>query len=140
MVDELGQEVVREQPQSIVMECLVYPAHDTAILDFRRCSAATTRLGVLWLSGHFRTQEAIDKATSVADETEVAREVRNHIKIEKDDCSPEMSRRHGSPRTTRGAVRGHPINFLACRHRHSAASSAARNFGFPTRAPECPPM
>ena len=45
----------------------------------------TDKDGVVWLSGSARTQEAIDKAVSIASQTEHVKAVRNHIKIKKDD-------------------------------------------------------
>lgn len=41
--------------------------------------------GVVWLTGTARTQEAIDKAVSIARETEGVKGVHSHIKIQKDD-------------------------------------------------------
>jgi hyperosmotically inducible protein len=41
--------------------------------------------GVVWLSGTARTQEAIDKAVSMARETEGVKGVHSHIRIQKDD-------------------------------------------------------
>jgi len=50
-----------------------------------RIHVDTDKDGVVWLSGHARTQDAIDKAASIAHETEGVKEVRNHIKVKKDD-------------------------------------------------------
>src|SRR5450756_2712785 len=55
------------------------------ITSLGRIHVDTDKDGVVWLSGHARTQEAIDKAESMAHETEGVKEVRNHIKIKKDD-------------------------------------------------------
>jgi hyperosmotically inducible periplasmic protein len=41
--------------------------------------------GVVWLHGTARTQEAIDKAVSIARETEGVRDVHSRIKVRKDD-------------------------------------------------------
>jgi len=41
--------------------------------------------GVVWLSGSARTQEAIDKAVSIAQNTENVRSVHSDIKIKADD-------------------------------------------------------
>ena len=41
--------------------------------------------GVVWLSGHARSEEAIEKAVSIARETEGVTEVKNHIHVKKDD-------------------------------------------------------
>ena len=45
----------------------------------------TDNNGVVWLSGFARTQEAVDKAHSIAHATEGVKSVKNHIKIKKDD-------------------------------------------------------
>jgi len=50
-----------------------------------RIHVDTDKNGVVWLSGHARTQEAIDKAGSIARETEGVKEVHNGIKLKKDD-------------------------------------------------------
>jgi len=55
------------------------------ITSLGRIHVDTDKDGVVWLSGHARTQEAIDKAASIAHETEGVKEVRNHIKVKKDD-------------------------------------------------------
>jgi len=55
------------------------------ITSLGRIHVDTDKDGVVWLSGHARTQVAIDKAESIAHETEGVKEVRNHIKIKKDD-------------------------------------------------------
>jgi hyperosmotically inducible protein len=45
----------------------------------------TDKDGVVWLSGSARTQEGIDKAVSIARETEGVKDVHSHLKIKKDD-------------------------------------------------------
>jgi hyperosmotically inducible protein len=50
-----------------------------------RIHVDTDKDGVVWLSGSARTQEAIDKAGSIARETNGVKDVHNHIKIKKDD-------------------------------------------------------
>jgi hyperosmotically inducible protein len=45
----------------------------------------TDKDGVVWLSGNARTQEAIDKAGSIARETEHVKSVHNDLVIKKDD-------------------------------------------------------
>jgi hyperosmotically inducible protein len=45
----------------------------------------TDKDGVVWLSGSARTQAAIDKAVSIARNTEHVRSVHNGIKIKADD-------------------------------------------------------
>jgi BON domain len=46
--------------------------------------------GVVWLSGTARTQEAIDKAVSIATQTEHVTAVRTHIKIRQNDRTTEV--------------------------------------------------
>jgi osmotically-inducible protein OsmY len=41
--------------------------------------------GVVWLSGHARSQEAIDKAVSIARDTDGVKSVHNNIKLKQDD-------------------------------------------------------
>jgi hyperosmotically inducible protein len=45
----------------------------------------TDKDGVVWLSGHARSQEAIDKAISIARETEHVKSVHSDIQIKKED-------------------------------------------------------
>jgi hyperosmotically inducible protein len=55
------------------------------ITSLGRIHVDTDKDGVVWLSGSARTQEAIDKAVSIAKETEGVKDVHNHIKMKKDD-------------------------------------------------------
>jgi hyperosmotically inducible protein len=55
------------------------------ITSLGRIHVDTDEAGVVWLSGTARTQEAIDKAVSIASQTENVKAVRNHIKIKQDD-------------------------------------------------------
>src|ERR1039457_2057876 len=55
------------------------------ITSLGRIHVDTDTDGVVWLSGSARTQEAIDKAVSIARETEGVKDVHSHIKIKKDD-------------------------------------------------------
>src|SRR5450755_2812017 len=55
------------------------------VTSLGRIHGDTDKDGVVWLSGSARTQEAIDKAVSIASQTEHVKAVRNHIKIKKDD-------------------------------------------------------
>ena len=50
-----------------------------------KVSVDTDRNGMVVLSGNARTQEAIDKAGSIARETEGVSSVQNNIKVKKDD-------------------------------------------------------
>ena len=45
----------------------------------------TDKDGIVWLRGSARSQEAADKAVSIARETEGVKDVHSHIKIKKDD-------------------------------------------------------
>jgi len=54
------------------------------ITSLGRIHVDTDKDGVVWLSGSARTQEAIDKAVSIARETNGVKDVNNHIKIKKD--------------------------------------------------------
>jgi len=55
------------------------------ITSLGRIHVDTDADGVVWLSGTARTQEAIDKAVSIASQTEHVKAVRNNIKIKQDD-------------------------------------------------------
>jgi hyperosmotically inducible protein len=55
------------------------------ITSLGRVHVDTDKDGVVWLSGSARTQEAIDKAVSIARDTNGVKDVHNHIKIKKDD-------------------------------------------------------
>jgi hyperosmotically inducible protein len=55
------------------------------ITSLGRIHVDTDTDGVVWLTGSARTQEAIDKAVSIARETDGVKDVHSHIKIKKDD-------------------------------------------------------
>lgn len=55
------------------------------ITSLGRIHVDTDKDGVVWLSGSARTQEAIDKAVSIAQNTENVRSVHSDIKIKADD-------------------------------------------------------
>jgi hyperosmotically inducible protein len=55
------------------------------ITSLGRIHVDTDKNGVVWLSGSARSQEAIDKAGSIARETEHVKSVHNDIKIKQDD-------------------------------------------------------
>jgi len=44
----------------------------------------TDRNGVVWLSGHANSEEAVERAGRIARDTEGVRSVENHIHVEKD--------------------------------------------------------
>jgi hyperosmotically inducible periplasmic protein len=55
------------------------------ITSLGRIHVDTDKDGVVWLTGSARTQEAADKAASIARETEHVKTVHSDIKIKKDD-------------------------------------------------------
>src|SRR5450631_3375004 len=55
------------------------------ITSLGRIQVDTDKDGVVWLTGSARTQEAADKAVSIARDTEGVKDVRSHIKIKADD-------------------------------------------------------
>ncbi len=55
------------------------------ITSLGRIKVDTDKDGVVWLSGTARTQEAIDKATSVARNTKGVRDVKSTLTIKADD-------------------------------------------------------
>jgi hyperosmotically inducible periplasmic protein len=55
------------------------------ITSLGRVHVDTDKDGVVWLTGSARTQEAADKAASIARETEHVKSVHSDIKIQKDD-------------------------------------------------------
>ena len=55
------------------------------ITSLGRIHVDTDENGVVWLTGSARTQEAADKAESIARETEGVKAVHSKIKIKKDD-------------------------------------------------------
>jgi hyperosmotically inducible periplasmic protein len=55
------------------------------ITSLGRIHVDTDTDGVVWLSGSARTQEAIDKAVSIARDTDGVKSVHSSIKIKKDD-------------------------------------------------------
>ena len=55
------------------------------ITSLGRIHVDTDRDGVVWLSGHARSEEAVEKAGALARDTEGVRSVQNHIRVKKDD-------------------------------------------------------
>jgi hyperosmotically inducible periplasmic protein len=55
------------------------------ITSLGRIHVDTDKNGVVWLTGTVRTQEAADKAESIARETEGVKAVHSKLKIRKDD-------------------------------------------------------
>jgi hyperosmotically inducible protein len=80
----------RSQPKAFVKDSAITTKIKTKlaaehITSLGRIHVDTDKDGVVWLSGSARTQEAIDKAVSIARETEGVKDVQSHIKIKKDD-------------------------------------------------------
>ncbi|MFI4888903.1 MAG: BON domain-containing protein [Steroidobacterales bacterium] len=80
----------RSHPKAFVKDSVITTKIKTKlaaehITSLARIHVDTDMDGVVWLSGHARSQDAIDKAESLARETEGVKDVRNHIKIKKDD-------------------------------------------------------
>lgn len=80
----------RSQPKAFVKDSAITTKIKTKlaaehITSLGRIHVDTDKDGVVWLSGSARTQEAIDKAVSIARETKGVKDVHNHIKIKKDD-------------------------------------------------------
>jgi hyperosmotically inducible periplasmic protein len=55
------------------------------ITSLGRIHVDTDRNGVVWLRGTAHTQEAADKAGSIARETEGVKDVHNDVRVKKDD-------------------------------------------------------
>ena len=84
------QDTDRSHPKAFVKDSAITAAIKTKlaaehITSLGRIHVDTDKDGVVWLSGHARTQEAIDKAASIARETEGVKAVHNHVRIKKDD-------------------------------------------------------
>jgi hyperosmotically inducible periplasmic protein len=80
----------RSHPVAFVEDSAVTTAIKTKLAaehltSLGRIHVDTDKDGVVWLSGSARTQEAADKAVSIARETEHVREVHSDIKIRQDD-------------------------------------------------------
>jgi hyperosmotically inducible protein len=80
----------RSHPKSFIKDSAITTKIKTKlaaehITSVGRIHVDTDKDGVVWLSGHARSQEAIDKAVSIARETEGVKDVHNDIKIKKDD-------------------------------------------------------
>jgi hyperosmotically inducible protein len=80
----------RSHPVAFVKDSAVTTAIKTKlaaehITSLGRIHVDTDKDGVVWLTGSARTQEAADKAASIARDTENVKAVHNDIKIKKDD-------------------------------------------------------
>lgn len=80
----------RTHPVAFVKDSAITTAIKTKlaadhITSLGRIHVDTDKDGVVWLSGSARTQEAADKAMSIARDTEHVRSVHSDIKIRQDD-------------------------------------------------------
>ena len=80
----------RSHPAAFVKDSAITTAIKTKlaaehITSVGRIHVDTDKDGVVWLSGSARSQEAVDKAASIARDTEHVKSVHNDIKIKKDD-------------------------------------------------------
>jgi len=80
----------RSRPKHVVRDSLITTKIKTQLAAEHLTSLGhihvdTDKNGVVWLSGTARTEEAIDKAVSIARATEHVTRVHNHIRIKHDD-------------------------------------------------------
>ena len=90
MAQDSDSDADRSHPKAFVKDSAITTKVKTKlaaehITSLGRIHVETDKDGVVWLSGSARTQEAMDKAVSIARETEGVKDVHNHIKIKKDD-------------------------------------------------------
>ena len=55
------------------------------VANLTRMHVDTDAHGVVWLSGHAKSHEEIDRAVAIARETEGVTAVKNHLRVRKDD-------------------------------------------------------
>ena len=84
------QDSDRDHPKTFVKDSVITTKVKSKLAAEHLGSLAHIRVdtddhGVVWLRGHVRSQEQIDKAVSIARETEGVTEVRNHLRIKTDD-------------------------------------------------------
>jgi hyperosmotically inducible protein len=80
----------RSQPKAFVKDSVITTKVKSQlaaehIKSLGRIHVDTDENGVVWLRGTAKTQEAADKAVSIARETEGVKDVRNHITVRHDD-------------------------------------------------------
>lgn len=73
---------VKDSAITTAIKTKLAAAHITSL---GRIHVDTDKDGVVWLTGSARTQEAADKAASIARESEHVTAVHNDIKVRKDD-------------------------------------------------------
>ena len=84
------QDADRSHPKEFVKDSVITSKIKTKlaaehITSMGRIHVDTDRDGVVWLSGHARSEEAVEKAGAIARETEGVRAVENRIRVKKDD-------------------------------------------------------
>jgi hyperosmotically inducible protein len=84
------QDTDRSHPKAFVKDSAITAKIKTRLAEEHVASLGhihvdTDQDGAVWLSGTARSQEAIDKAGSIARATEHVTAVHNHIKIKQDD-------------------------------------------------------
>jgi len=80
----------RSHPKAFVKDSVITTKIKTKlaaehITSVGRIHVDTDVDGVVWLTGSARTQEAIDRAMSIARETEGVKDVKSMLKVRKDD-------------------------------------------------------
>jgi len=80
----------REHPKAFVKDSVITTKIKSKLAAEHPGSLAhvhvdTDSNGVVWLSGNARDQGAIDKAVEIARGTEGVKDVKNHLRIKKDD-------------------------------------------------------
>ena len=80
----------REHPKSFVKDSVITTKIKSKLAaehpgSLARIHVDTDANGVVWLSGHARSQDEIEKFVAIARGTEGVKEVKNHLRIKKDD-------------------------------------------------------
>ena len=80
----------REHPKAFVKDSVITTKIKAKlaaehITSLGRINVDTDSNGIVWLSGSARTQEALDKAISIARETEGVKSVKSELTVKKDD-------------------------------------------------------
>jgi hyperosmotically inducible protein len=84
------QDTDRSQPKAFVKDSAITSKIKAKLAaehpsSFANIHVDTDADGVVWMSGHARTQQEIDRAVSIARETEHVKSVHSSIIIKKDD-------------------------------------------------------
>jgi hyperosmotically inducible protein len=80
----------RSHPKTFVKDSVITSKIKTKLAaehpgSMARVHVDTDDHGVVWLSGHVRSEEQRERAVAIARETEGVTEVKNHLHIKKDD-------------------------------------------------------